>query len=82
MKNGNFTLFVDVSLANKMCKQNCEHSLGDFDILPLSCKCKPHKISNFKFSENLRPKMPLIDPGPFILKLKLKTYNLLNKKKS
>ena len=25
---------------------------------------KPHKISNFKCLENLRPKRPLIDPGP------------------
>ena len=30
-----------------------EHSLGNYDIFPLLYECKPHKIRNVKFSENL-----------------------------
>ena len=33
-------------------------------ILPFLCECKLHRITNFKFSENLRPKKQLVDPGP------------------
>ena len=51
----------------RTCKQNPEHSFGNYGILPLLCKCKPYKINNFKFSENLRPKRPLINPGPNLL---------------
>ena len=29
---------------------------GNYATLPLLCDCKPHKIRNFKFSENMRPK--------------------------
>ena len=49
-----------------MYKQNFEHSFGNCCILPLLCKCLPYKISNFKFSENLRPKRPLIHSGPLL----------------
>ena len=35
--------------------------------LPLLCECKPHKITTFIFFENLRPKKPLIHPGPLQL---------------
>ena len=44
-----------------------EHSLGNYDIFPLLYECKPHKIRNFKFSENLRPKNLLIDTCPLLL---------------
>ena len=51
----------------RTCKQMFEHSLGNYGILPLLFKCKPHKIRNFKFSENLRPKKPLTTKNLFMI---------------
>ena len=38
-----------------------EHILGNYGAFSLLYECKLHKIRNFKFSENLRPKRLLID---------------------
>ena len=51
MKNAIFTLLVGVS-GNSAHANRCL----SIDIFPLLYECKPHKIRNFKFSENLRPK--------------------------
>ena len=44
-----------------------EHSLGNYDTFPLLYECKPHRIRNFKFSENLRPLKLLIDLCPLCI---------------
>ena len=39
--------------------------MSDYKFVSMACECsEPNKIRNFNFSENLRPKKPLINPGP------------------
>ena len=47
-----FALFIDVSMETV----NMHTNVGNYGILSLLCECKPHKIRDSKFSENLRTK--------------------------
>ena len=64
LKNSIFTMIVDVSMATEYIKTIFGDEFCNYGILPLSCEYKPNKTGNCIFSENLRPKMPLINPGP------------------
>ena len=44
--------------------QKSEYMFANNYALPLKCGCKIQKINNFTFSENLRPKLVLVDSGP------------------
>ena len=49
---------------------NSEHATRYLSIVLVTmayclCDCKAHKVRNFNFSENMRPKIPLIDLDPF-----------------
>ena len=65
MQNDIFTSFVGVSMATVNIQTDLEHSLGNYDILPLSCGMKMHKLRNFKFSENLEAKIASYRLWPF-----------------
>ena len=64
-QGGGFAFFFRCLHGNsKTGKQMFEHSLGNYDVLPLLCECKMHEFRNFRFSEGQRPKWPHVDPGP------------------
>ena len=48
MQNDIFTSFVGVSMATVNIQTDLEHSLGNYDILHLSCGMKMHKIKKLQ----------------------------------